>query len=108
MTAEEQHKFWTVEMSNVKTNENNFSPRMPMIYDFHMICQDTINIKIKEKIEKVCNKNICKAYKTERGALAPYFCKTDSSDDVIRLDQVAGNHHISNLETQRNPIHQSS
>jgi len=63
VTAEEQHKFWTVEMSNVKTNENNFSPRMPMIYDFHMICQDTINIKIKNKIEKVCNKNICKAYK---------------------------------------------
>jgi len=25
---------------------------------------------------------------------------------VIRLDQVAGNHHISNLETKRKPLHQ--
>jgi len=66
----------------------------------------TLNIKIKNKMQNVYNKSICEVYKTKRGTLAPQFCKNDNIDEVFSLDQVAGNHHISNLETYRKPIHQ--
>ena len=61
------------------------------------------NVNIKEKMEKAYNKSICRVFKTN-GSLNPHMCKDDN--DPFELHQVAGNHHISNLETYRKPIHQ--
>jgi len=60
------------------------------------------NVKIKEKMEKAYNKSICRVVKSG-GRLNPHMCKGSSS---FELKQVAGNHHISNLETYRKPVHQ--
>jgi len=66
----------------------------------------TKNVKIKEKMEKAYNKSICRVYnKNADGSLNPRMCKDDK--DYFELGQVAGNHHISNLETYRKPIHQN-
>ena len=61
------------------------------------------NLIIKEKMEKAYNKSICRVFKTD-GYLNAHMCKDDN--DHFELSQVAGNHHISNLETYRKPIHQ--
>jgi len=61
------------------------------------------NLIIKEKMEKAYNKSICRVFKTD-GYLNAHMCKDDN--DHFELNQVAGNHHISNLETYRKPIHQ--
>jgi len=61
------------------------------------------NVKIKEKMEKAYNKSICVIYKSPEGSLNPHMC-TDKSGFLLK--QIAGNHHISNLETYRKPVHQ--
>ena len=63
----------------------------------------TKNLKVKTKMEKAYGKSICSIFKKKDGNLNPHFCTGDSA---FNLGQVAGNHHISNLETYRKPIHQ--
>ena len=60
----------------------------------------TTNVVIKEKMEKAYNKSICAIYKNSDGNL-----KRKGKSKFL-LKQVAGNHHISNLETYRKPVHQ--
>lgn len=64
---------------------------------------NTKNIKVKAKMEKVYGKSICVINRLKEGILNPHFC---DNDIAFKLQQVAGNHHISNLETYRKPIHQ--
>ena len=51
-------------------------------------------------MEKAYNKSICAIYKNSDGNL-----KRKGKSKFL-LKQVAGNHHISNLETYRKPVHQ--
>ena len=66
----------------------------------------TNNVKIKEKMEKAYNKSICAVYSTGKNEsiLSPHMCNGDN--DSFELKQIAGMHHITNLETYRKPVHQ--
>jgi hypothetical protein len=64
----------------------------------------TKSLKVKEKIDKVYGKSICRLQRTAGGTLNPHFCNDNKTAFI--LNQVAGNHHISNLKTYRKPIHQ--
>mmetsp|Transcript_1954 Transcript_1954/g.3560 ORF Transcript_1954/g.3560 Transcript_1954/m.3560 type:complete len:443 (-) Transcript_1954:55-1383(-) len=61
------------------------------------------DIIVREKMERVYNKSICSIRQGPDGTLKPTMCTNQSTFD---MKQVAGNHHITNLETYRKPIHQ--
>jgi hypothetical protein len=58
---------------------------------------------VREKMERVYNKSVCSIRQRPDGSLRPSMCTNQS---IFELKQVAGNHHITNLETYRKPIHQ--
>jgi len=58
---------------------------------------------VKEKMENTYKKSICKIYSTKEKTLYPHFCDEKHS---LKMTQIGGYHHITNLEVYRKPIHQ--
>jgi hypothetical protein len=61
------------------------------------------NLIVKKKMEKVYNKSICAILSTPQRTLYPRFCDGKIS---MRMSQIGGYHHITNLDVYRKPIHQ--
>jgi len=60
------------------------------------------NLVIKDKIAKVYDNPICQIYQV-KGVLVPKVCEEGMH---FRIGQIAGNHHITNLDVYRKDIHQ--
>ena len=61
------------------------------------------NPRIKDKMDQVYGRSICNSFLVEDGTLNPHACEDDSK---FTIQQIAGNHHITNLEVYRKDIHQ--
>lgn len=61
------------------------------------------DVIVREKMERVYNRSVCSIKERPNGTLKPLMCGNNTK---FAMQQVAGNHHISNLETYRKPIHQ--
>jgi hypothetical protein len=59
----------------------------------------------KDKMKNVYNKTLCYAKQNKNGELYGKMCEDDKSRPYL-IRQVAGNHHITNLDLFRKEIHQ--
>lgn len=61
------------------------------------------NIKLQDKLMAAYNRTMCKVYLVDGGHLNPHECRENES---VRVGNVHGFHHITNLDYYRSPEHQ--